>query len=83
MKKSDGMIRVGGVGTGRIFQWAHLNPYLRLMDKARLVGFYDVQPERAVSLWKRSAACDGTLAIVHRNLGWAAWRLGKAKTDGV
>ena len=47
MNKSDGMIRVGGVGTGRIFQWAHLNPYLRLMDRARLVAFYDVMPERA------------------------------------
>ncbi len=47
MKNADGILRVGGVGTGRIFQWAHLNPYLRLMDKARLVGFYDVQPERA------------------------------------
>ena len=47
MKNSDGIIRVGGVGTGRIFQWAHLNPYVRLMDKARLVGFFDVSRERA------------------------------------
>jgi tetratricopeptide (TPR) repeat protein len=36
---------------------------------------YDVQPERAVSLWRESIARDDTLAIVHRNLGWAASRL--------
>ena len=48
MTEPSGMIRVGGVGTGRIFQWAHLNPYLRLMDRARLIGFYDVMHERAV-----------------------------------
>jgi len=47
MKNRDGIVRVGGVGTGRIFQWAHLNPYLRLMDRARLTSFYDVMPERA------------------------------------
>ncbi len=47
MKTEDGIIRVGGVGTGRIFQWAHLNPYLRLMDRARLVGFYDTRLESA------------------------------------
>lgn len=47
MKNPDGIVRVGGVGTGRVFQWAHLNPYLRLMDRARLVGFYDVMPESA------------------------------------
>ncbi len=47
MKQADGLVRVGGVGTGRIFQWAHLNPYLRLLERARLVGFYDVVPSRA------------------------------------
>lgn len=47
MESADGILRVGGVGTGRIFQWAHLKPYLRLMDRARLVGFHDVVPERA------------------------------------
>lgn len=47
MKNSDGILRVGGVGTGRIFQWAHLNPYLRLLDRARLIAFYDVVPARA------------------------------------
>ena len=47
MKNSDGIVRVGGVGTGRIFQWAHLSPYLRLMDRARLVGFYDVMAPSA------------------------------------
>ena len=47
MKNADGILRVGGVGTGRIFQWAHLSPYLRLLDRARLVAFHDVVPSRA------------------------------------
>jgi predicted dehydrogenase len=38
---------VGGVGTGRIFQWAHLRPYPQLWRKARLVAFYDLNPDRA------------------------------------
>ena len=47
MKNIDGIIRVGGIGAGRIFQWAHLNSYPRLFEKARLVGFFDLNPERA------------------------------------
>ncbi|KKL76232.1 hypothetical protein LCGC14_2046940, partial [marine sediment metagenome] len=47
MKSRDGIVRVGGVGTGRIFQWAHLNPYPRLWAKARLVGFHDTDHDRA------------------------------------
>ena len=47
MKNADGVLRVGGVGTGRIFQWAHLNPYPRLRTKARLVGFFDLDRARA------------------------------------
>lgn len=47
MKHADNILRVGGVGTGRIFQWAHLNAYPRLMEKARLVGFFDINPTRA------------------------------------
>jgi predicted dehydrogenase len=47
MKNPDGILRVGGVGTGRIFQWAHLKPYLRLTQKARLVAFFDLNPARA------------------------------------
>ena len=47
MKHSDGILRIGGVGTGRIFQWAHLKPYLRLLKRARLVGFFDLDPARA------------------------------------
>jgi len=43
----DGIVRVGGVGTGRIFQWAHLRPYPQLWRKARLVAFYDLKPDRA------------------------------------
>ncbi len=47
MKHADGIVRVGGVGTGRIFQWAHTRVYPKLLEKARLVGFYDVNPVRA------------------------------------
>jgi predicted dehydrogenase len=47
MKRPDGILRIGGVGTGRIFQWAHLNPYPRLWRKAWLVGFFDLDRSRA------------------------------------
>jgi len=47
MKNDDGVVRVGGVGTGRIFQWAHLRVYPQLWRKARLVGFHDLNPDRA------------------------------------
>ena len=46
MKHSDGIVRVGGVGTGRIFQWAHSGIYPGLLEKARLIGFYDTNPAR-------------------------------------
>jgi predicted dehydrogenase len=46
MKHSDGIIRVGGVGTGRIFQWAHMRVYPKFWRKARLVAFFDLNPER-------------------------------------
>jgi tetratricopeptide (TPR) repeat protein len=35
---------------------------------------YDLQPDRAVSLWEKSRAIDGSFAVVHRNLGWAYYR---------
>ena len=47
MKSTDGVIRVGGVGTGRIFQHAHIRVYPKFLDEAWLVGFYDLDPERA------------------------------------
>jgi len=47
MKQADNIVRVGGVGTGRIFQWAHLRVYPQLLEKARLVGFFDIDPARA------------------------------------
>ena len=46
MKRTKDVVRVGGVGTGRIFQWAHLRVYPQLLAKARLVGFFDVDPAR-------------------------------------
>ena len=47
MPERDSIIRVGGVGTGRIFQWAHLRPYPQLWRKARLTAFHDLDPARA------------------------------------
>ena len=47
MKRTKDVVRVGGVGTGRIFQWAHLRVYPQLLAKARLVGFFDIDPARA------------------------------------
>jgi len=47
MKSKDGILRVGGIGTGRIFQWAHIRSYPRILHKARLVGFYDLNKARA------------------------------------
>ena len=35
---------------------------------------YDIQPENAVEMWEKSVAVDDTLAIAHRNLGWAYLR---------
>jgi len=47
VKHEDRIVRVGGVGTGRVFQWAHTQVYPKLLEKARLVGFYDKNPVRA------------------------------------
>jgi len=47
MNYADHIIRVGGVGTGRVFQWAHMRIYPKLLEKTRLVGFYDKNPMRA------------------------------------
>ena len=40
---AEKIVRVGGVGTGRIFSWGHLRIYPKLLDRARLVAFYDNQ----------------------------------------
>ena len=47
MKNKDGLIRVGGVGTGRIFQHAHLRVYPKFWEKTRLVGLFDLNPARS------------------------------------
>jgi len=38
---------------------------------------YDLQPEEAIGLWEKSREKDDSLAIVHRNLGWAYYRAEK------
>ena len=47
MKNNDNILRVGGVGTGRIWQFAHARTYPQFIEKARLTGFYDVSAARA------------------------------------
>lgn len=47
IKATDGVIRVGGVGTGRIFQHAHLRVYPKWLSSAQLVALYDVDVARA------------------------------------
>jgi predicted dehydrogenase len=42
-------LRIGGVGTGRIFQHAILPQYPKFIDRALLVGFYDIDPARALA----------------------------------
>lgn len=42
-------VKVGAIGTGRIYNHAHLPVYPALFEKARLVGFFDLSPERAAS----------------------------------
>jgi tetratricopeptide (TPR) repeat protein len=35
---------------------------------------YDLQPQEAIKLWKKSRVIDDSFAAVHRNLGWAYYR---------
>ena len=36
---------------------------------------FDLQPDRAIECWEKSRALDDRFAAVHRNLGWAAYRV--------
>ena len=36
---------------------------------------FDLQPDRAIACWEKSRAIDDSLATVHRNLGWAYYRV--------
>ncbi len=36
---------------------------------------FDLQPEAAMKHWENSRRLDGSLAVVHRNAGWAAYRI--------
>ncbi len=36
--------------------------------------WFDLQPERAIEYWEKSAALDASFPTVHRNLGWAYYR---------
>lgn len=65
MKHEDQIVRVGGVGTGRVFQWAHTNVYPKLLEKARLVGFYDKNPVRAQEARDKYVSILETYAAEH------------------
>ncbi len=56
MERESDAVRVGGVGTGRIFQWAHLDAYPRLWRKARLTALHDADPARAEEARAKFAA---------------------------
>jgi len=72
MKRRDGVVLVGGVGTGRIFQWAHLRVYPHLLRKARLVSFYDVNPKRAQEAREKYAGLLEDYAAEHPESAEAA-----------
>jgi tetratricopeptide (TPR) repeat protein len=36
---------------------------------------FDLQPEKAIACWEKSRSLDDNFAAVHRNLGWAYYRL--------
>ncbi len=38
---------------------------------------FDLQPDQAIAYWEQSRALDDSLATVHRNLGWAYYRVKK------
>jgi len=43
----------------------------------------DLQPEKAIELWEKSREKDDSLAVVHRNLGWAYYRTEKDVSKAV
>jgi predicted dehydrogenase len=47
MGKADDVLRAGGVGTGGSLQHAHLRICPKFWEKARLVGFYDIDRRRS------------------------------------
>lgn len=65
MKQTDEITRVGGVGTGRIFQHAHLRVYPKLLDGARLTAFFDLNAARAEQARDTYAEMLGAYAAAH------------------
>ncbi|MCI0671199.1 MAG: Gfo/Idh/MocA family oxidoreductase, partial [Myxococcaceae bacterium] len=53
MKQGDGILRVGVLGCGRIFNGAHRFAYVRSLGTGHLVGMYDPDSERAESTYQR------------------------------
>jgi predicted dehydrogenase len=64
-KMKNGVLRVGGIGTGRIFQYAHIGGYPRFFERARLVGFYDLNKIRAQQALDKYAVLLDELAENH------------------
>jgi len=65
MKYPDGIIRVGGVGTGRIWQFAHARTYPQFIEKAWLTGFYDLNPATAQAALEQYQGMLTTYAAEH------------------
>ena len=53
MKGKDGILRVGVLGCGRIFNGAHRFAYVRTLGTGHLVGMYDPDTERAQATYQR------------------------------
>ena len=43
--------------------------------KAPTFRLFELQPDKAIALWEKSRELDSSLATVHRNLGWANYRV--------
>ena len=65
MKNQDKIIRIGGVGTGRIFQGAHTRAYPAFLGEAHVVGFYDLDKQRAVQAKERYEGVLTEMAAKH------------------
>jgi tetratricopeptide (TPR) repeat protein len=45
--------------------------------------YYDLQPEKAIGCWEKSRDLDGAFGLVHRNLGWAHYRIRNNLTNAI
>jgi predicted dehydrogenase len=81
VKNADNILRIGGIGTGRIFQGAHQRAYPSLLRRGRLVGFFDLNRERAKQAKAKYAETLEKFAAEHPELAEEARQnIGELKT---